>query len=95
MQGRTVSVKRDRMHLRMDSKTKRKLQRAAAYEETSISDFVLGQAVAAADRVIEAHEKIMLSPADWDAFYNALINPPRPNKKLRSAVRLYHERVGE
>jgi uncharacterized protein (DUF1778 family) len=30
----------------------------------SITDFVLGQAMAAAERVINAHEKITLSAAD-------------------------------
>lgn len=95
MRSHPVSIKRDRMHLRLDAKTKRKLERAAAYEETSVSDFVLGQAIAAADRVIEAHERITLSPADWDAFYGALIKPPQPNKKMRSAVRRYRERIGE
>jgi uncharacterized protein (DUF1778 family) len=94
MPHKSVAVKRDRMHLRLDAKTKRKLARAAAYEQTSISDFVLGQAMAAADRVIEAHEKVTLSAADWDAFFEALMNPPEPNKKLRAAVRRYRERVG-
>ena len=51
--GQTAGVKRDRMHLRLDAKTKRTLERAAAYEETSVSDFVLANAVAAAERVIE------------------------------------------
>jgi uncharacterized protein (DUF1778 family) len=94
MPRKSVAVKRDRMHLRLDAKTKRKLARAAAYEQTSISDFVLGQAMAAADRVIEAHEKVTLSAADWDAFFEALMNPPEPNKKLRAAVHRYRERVG-
>ena len=95
MRSHPVGIKRDRMHLRLDAKTKRKLERAAAYEETSVSDFVLVQAIAAADRVIDAHERISLSSIDWDTFYGALINPPQPNKKLRSAVRRYRERVGE
>ncbi len=90
----TTDVKRDRMHLRLDAKTKRKLARAAAYEETSVSDFVLANAVAAAERVIGAREKIALSPADWETFYDALIDPPAPNKKLKSAVRRYRERAG-
>ncbi len=29
--AQTAGVKRDRMHLRLDAKTKRKLERAAAY----------------------------------------------------------------
>ena len=73
-----VEVKRDRMHLRLDAKAKRTLERAAAYEETSVSDFVLANAVAAAERVIDSHEKITLSGRDWDVFYDALVNPRRP-----------------
>jgi uncharacterized protein (DUF1778 family) len=92
--GQLADMKRDRMHLRLDTKTKRKLERAAAYEETSVTDFVLASAVAAADRVIDVHENIMLPATDWDVFYDALINPPEPNEKLREAARRYRERVG-
>lgn len=92
--GQTTEVKRDRMHLRLDAKTKRKLERAAAYEETSVSDFVLANALAAAERVIDSHEKITLSAKDWEIFYDALVNPPEPNKKLKEAARRYRERVG-
>jgi uncharacterized protein (DUF1778 family) len=92
--GQTAEVKRDRMHLRLDAKTKRKLERAAAYEETSVTDFVLANAVAAAERVIASHEKITLSVKDWEVFYDALINPPEPNEKLKEAARRYRERVG-
>ena len=91
---RTAEAKRDRMHLRLDAKTKRKLERAAAYEETSVSDFVLENAVAAAERVIDSHEKVALSARDWDAFYDALVNPPEPKAALKRAARRYRERVG-
>lgn len=90
----TAGVKRGRMHLRLDAKTKRKLERAAAYEETTVSDFVLTNAVAAAERVIDSHEKIVLSAQDWDVFHDALLNPPEPNERLRKAARRYRERAG-
>ncbi len=93
--SQTAEMKRDRMHLRLDAKTKRRLERAAAYEETTVTDFVLANAVAAAERVIESHEKITLSATDWDVFHDALINPPDPNKTLKEAARRYRERVGE
>jgi uncharacterized protein (DUF1778 family) len=48
------------MHLRLDAKSKRTLERAAAYEETSMSDFVLANAVAAAERVIDSYKKVTL-----------------------------------
>jgi uncharacterized protein (DUF1778 family) len=87
-------LKRNRMHLRLDDAAKRVLERAAAYEETSLSDFVLTNAVAAAERIIDAHEKIILSRQDWEIFYDALVNPPEPNEKLRQATRRYRERAG-
>jgi len=92
--GQAVEVKRDRMHLRLDAKTKRKLERAAAYEETRVTDFVLATAVAAAERVIDSHEKITLSAKDWEVFYDALLDPPEPNETLKEAARRYRERVG-
>jgi uncharacterized protein (DUF1778 family) len=93
--ARMTGMKRDRMHLRLDAKTKRKLERAAAYAETTVSDFVLANAVAAAERIIGSHERITLSAEDWEIFYDALIDPPKPNKTLREAARRYRERVGE
>lgn len=92
--AQTGELKRERMHLRLDARTKRTLERAAAYEETRLSDFVLESAVAAAERIINSHERITLSATDWETFYNALINPPEPNEKLKEASRRYRERVG-
>ncbi len=91
----TAESKHARVHLRLDTRTKRKLERAAAYEETTVSRFVLTNAVAAAERVIESREKIVLSAVDWDAFHAALLDPPEPNATLTEAARRYRERVGE
>ena len=90
----STEIKRDRMHLRLDPKTKRKLERAAAYEATSVSDFVLRNAIAAAEQVITSHERITLSDADWDAFYRALLDPPEPNAKLKRAMRRHRDLTG-
>jgi uncharacterized protein (DUF1778 family) len=92
--ARTAEAKRDRVHLRLGAKAKRTLERAAAYEETSVTDFVLANAMVAAERVIDSHEKTILSARDWAVFYDALVNPPEPNERLREAARRYRERVG-
>ncbi|MDE0240760.1 MAG: DUF1778 domain-containing protein [bacterium] len=89
-----TETKRERVHLRLDTKSKRKLERAAAYEETTVSRFVLHNAVTAAERVIEAHERNVLPATDWNAFHDALLNPPEPNAVLRRAARRYRERMG-
>lgn len=91
---RTAQAKRDRMHLRVDTRTKRVLERAAAYEETSVSGFVLANAVAAAERVIGTRETVALSARDWQLFYDALVDPPAPNEKLTRAARRYRDRMG-
>ena len=91
----SAEAKHERVHLRLDARNKRKLERAAAYEEMTVSRFVLTNAVAAAERVIEARERVVLPATDWDAFHDALLNPPAPNAMLRRAARRYRERVGE
>jgi uncharacterized protein (DUF1778 family) len=81
------------MHLRLDSRTKRALERAAAYEEKTVSEFVLATATAAAERVIERNENVTLPAADWDLFFDALVNPPEPNEVLKAAVKRFRDRA--
>ena len=87
------TIKQQRMHIRLDSLSKQKLERAAAYVHKSLSEFVLGQALDAADEVIHEHETITLNQADWDIFLDALENPPKPSAKLRHAFAEHKKRV--
>ena len=91
----TANMKHERVHMRLDARSKRKLERAAAYEETTVSRFVLGNAVSAAERVIETNERVVLPATDWDAFHDALLDPPAPNAALRRAARRYRKLIGE
>ena len=87
------TAKQERMHIRLDTPSKQKLERAAAYAHKSLSEFVLGQALHAADEMIQEHETLMLELADWDVFLDALDNPPEPNVKLRQAFAEHKKRV--
>lgn len=87
------TVKQERMHIRLDALSKQKLERAASYAHKSLSDFVLGQALHAADEVIHEHETLELSQADWDLFLSALEHPPAPNAKLKRAFAEHKRRV--
>ena len=87
--AQTAERKRDRMHLRLDTASKRKLERAAAYSNRSVTEFVLANAVEAADKVIAEHERVVLNDHDRDVFFEAIMNPPEPNKALRDAMRWY------
>ncbi len=59
-----VEAKHDQLRLSLDATTRRKLERAAAYEETSLGEFVLEQALLAAECVIEVHERVVAAPSD-------------------------------
>ena len=87
------TMKQERMHIRLDTLSKQKLERAAAYAHKSLSEFVLVQALHAADEVIQEHETIMLEEADWGVFLDALDNPPKPNAKLSNAFSEHKKRV--
>lgn len=89
----TETTKQERMHIRLDNLSKQKLERAAAYTHRSLSEFVLGQALHAADEVIHEHETLILHEADWEVFLDALEHPPKPNAKLRRAFAEHEKRV--
>jgi uncharacterized protein (DUF1778 family) len=87
------TVKQERMHIRLDTLSKQKLERAAAYAQKSLSEFVLGQALQGADQVIHEHETLTLNEADWAVFLDALENPPKPSRKLKQAFAEHKKRV--
>ena len=77
----------DRMSMRVRAEEKAMLLRAAALENTDLTDFVLEHALRSAKAVIEEAEHIRLSERDSLRVLDVLENPPRPNAKLRAAVR--------
>ena len=60
--------------------------RAAAYEHTELTDFVLRNAIQAARDVIAQAERVLLSERDSLRVLDALENPPHPNAKLLKAA---------
>ena len=77
----------DRMSMRVRAEEKAMLLRAAALENTDLTDFVLQHALHSAKAVIEAAEHIRLSERDSLRVLAVLEHPPRPNPKLRAAAR--------
>lgn len=69
----------------------RKLELAAAYEQVSVSCFVINNVVATAEWIIEAPERFALPATDWQIFHEALLAPPSPNLALKQAARRYRE----
>jgi len=92
--SRTAETKNDRIQMRLDAESKSLLQRAADYRRKTVSEFVLATAMDEAERVIQEHETVTLSGADWKVFYDALTHPPAPNAALRKAFARYKKADG-
>jgi uncharacterized protein (DUF1778 family) len=82
-------VRADRLEARISGELKRRLEYAANIRGTSLTDFVITSAAQAASETIESYEVLRLSERDRAAFVDALLNPPRPNRRLRQAARRY------
>ncbi len=80
-------------HPRLDGDSKQKLERAAAYANRSLSEFVLSRGLDAADAVILEYETLGLSDGDWQVFLDALEDPPEPNARLCQAFAEDRKRV--
>lgn len=89
--GRTRA---ERLEARVTSDQKKLIERAAALEGRSVTDFVLTSVQDAARRAIEEHGRLSLSVRDSEAFVDALLNPKPVNDRLRETVRRYREKAG-
>jgi uncharacterized protein (DUF1778 family) len=76
-----------RMSLRIPPAEKALLMRAITLKRTSLTDFVIRTAVAAAREIIEQAERVQLSERDSLRALELLENPPPANEKLRAAAR--------
>jgi uncharacterized protein (DUF1778 family) len=89
--GRTRAA---RLEARVTAEQKRLIERAAALQGRTVTDFVLTSVQAAARRAIEEYNRLELSVRDSEAFVEALLNPRPVNDRLRDTVRRYREKVG-
>jgi uncharacterized protein (DUF1778 family) len=82
-----------RLGFRVDAKTKSLVERAARLERRNLTDFCLTALTEAARKALERHESLSLSQADRTAFFEALVHPPKPNARLRRALREERARI--
>lgn len=90
---RPVESRSERLDVRLTRTQKELLQRAAGLTGRGVSDFVVKSALDRAEETIQAHEIIELSERDARVLFEALQNPPKPNEKLREAMRRHREDV--
>lgn len=88
-----IRTRRERVGFRIDDWTKKLVERAAQLERRSLTDFCLTALAEAAQKTIARHETLVLSERDRRIFFDALINPPKPNARMRRAFKAARERV--
>jgi len=69
------------------------VERAAALERRSLTDFCLTALTDATRATLARHETLVLSQRDRELFFDALVNPPEPNERLKRAFRAASESV--
>ena len=57
----------------------------------TLTDFVISTAQEKAKSIVEQHEAILASERDQNIFFDAIMNPPEPGKRLRQAADRYRE----
>ncbi len=83
-------LKKERLELRVAASAKEMIQRAMAISGLTAGDL----AYEGARRVLDEHERIVLSGADREAFLEAVMNPSDPTDRLISALRRHRDGVG-
>jgi uncharacterized protein (DUF1778 family) len=83
-------LKKERLELRVAASAKKLIQRAMAVSGLTAGDL----AYEGARRVLEEHERMLLTGADRDAFLEAVMNPPAPTKRLISALKRHRDLMG-
>jgi len=83
-------LKKERIELRVAASAKQLIQRAMAVSGLTAGDL----AYEGARRVLDEHERMVLTGADRDAFLGVLLDPPAPTAKLIAALRRHRNLLG-
>lgn len=85
--ARTANDKTDRFNIRLPSAQKALIARAAALSNKDMTDFILDKIVPEAEAVVEAAEALAVSRRDFQRIFDLLESPPKPNARLRAAIK--------
>ena len=88
-----TALRTERTEARLLPEQKKRIERAASIKGVSLSDFIVQNADEAAIRTIEQHESWTLGAKDRDCFVQALLNPPEPSARMKSAAKRYNKQV--
>jgi uncharacterized protein (DUF1778 family) len=82
-----MPTKDHRRELRLSSTDDNLITEAAGLLGMTVSEFLLGRAVADAEAIVDAHQSVRLQRDSYDRFLAALDAPPKPVSKLVDQIR--------
>lgn len=59
----------------------------------NLTDFIIYSVQQQASKIIESNKAILASKKDQEIFFDAIMNPPKPNDKLINAAAAYKEAI--
>ena len=83
-------LKTERLELRLAPAAKKLIQRAMSVSGLAAGDL----AYEGARRVLDEHERMVLTGADRDAFLRAVLDPPQPTERLVAALKRHRDLLG-
>lgn len=91
-----ITIEKSRFDARLPREQKEFFEYAANIGGfRTVTEFIISSAQNQAEKIIEDHNKVLASIKDRKIFFDALINPKKPNKKLKSAMMNYNEIFGK
>ena len=61
----------------------------------TLTEFIIFSAQEKANNIITEHNTILGSRKDEELFFEAIMNPPKPNVKLRNAALKFNEAISK
>lgn len=87
----TANAKQDRISVCVPHEVYETLCRAAELSGVTVNQFLVRSALKEAQAVIEREEVIRLTTRDWNWLLDLVEQPPKPNAKLKAALKRYQK----
>ncbi len=89
----TIDDERIRITARVPAEMRDALEQAAQLQGATLNQFVVQSAYQEAQRILERETVLRLSQRDAQKVFSMLEHPPKANKRLRDAVKAYHDLI--
>ena len=91
----TISREKERISARVPQHAYQTLTQAAEISGATLNQFLVQAALEKAQMIIEKNRTIKLSTQAATVFFDAIENPPKPKSKLKKAMKIYKESIGD